>query len=349
MTFHYRQKKSVDVIIHNDGHTTEDDGDSNLLSTTVERVDGVTQFGMGLLDVTLVTREISKTDHLELLALEEHAMCYNADILILRTADITGPRVEYYPTDSPTTVEISTDNQGKPLQLYFAAPVDERTSKVQLLKDKKRLRCHFPKSELGVFGPTCIKRLPYLDLSNFPKWTSREDLNILMDFHPMDEDSGTPQERTPFENLQNALQCVIMSFMESPKSKNCFTIHESRDVEDSPPNFTIVVQNMYCHKQVPLAKVLFCDHSVIPFPLEGNKTATTATAVKYRELLKQEMADTKESPMLHVTEEGQVLLKRLLYSNAKRVKQTATLSPVWMDSFLQLRFRNDNTCYDTLE
>lgn len=140
-----------------------------------------------------------------------------------------------------------------------------------------------------------------------------------------------------------------MSFMESPKSKNCFKIHESRDAEDSPPNFTIVVQNMYCHKQVPLAKVLFCDHSVIPFPLEGNKTATTATAVKYRELLKQEMADRKESPMLHVTEEGQVLLKRLLYSNAKRVKQTATLSPVWMDSFLQLRFRNDNTCYDTLE
>lgn len=64
----------------------------------------------------------------------------------------------------------------KPLKLHFSAPVDEKTSKVQLLKDKKKLRCHFPKSEFGVFGQACIKRPPIMDFSTFPKWTSKEDL-----------------------------------------------------------------------------------------------------------------------------------------------------------------------------
>ena len=41
--------------------------------------------------------------------------------------------------------------------------------------------------------------------------------------------------------------------------------------------------------------------------------------------------------------QGQVLLKRLLYTNAKRVKQTETLNPVWIDSVLQLRFQGENT------
>lgn len=62
------------------------------------------------------------------------------------------------------------------LKLHFSAPVDEKTSKVQLLKDKKKLRCHFPKSELGVFGEACIKRPPIMDFSTLPKWTSKEDL-----------------------------------------------------------------------------------------------------------------------------------------------------------------------------
>ena len=88
------------------------------------------------------------------------------------------------------------------------------------------------------------------------------------------------------------------------QEKNCFTIHEPRDVgEDCPPNFTIVVQNIYCHQQVPLAKVLFCDHREIPFPLEGNGTATTAATLKYKELLQQLMAGRKESPMVQVTKE----------------------------------------------
>lgn len=64
----------------------------------------------------------------------------------------------------------------KPLKLYFSAPVDEKTSKVQILKDKKKLRCHFPKSEFGVFGQACIKRPPIMDFSTLIRWTSKEDL-----------------------------------------------------------------------------------------------------------------------------------------------------------------------------
>ena len=36
----------------------------------------------------------------------------------------------------------------------------------------------------------------------------------------MDEDRAAPQDRKPFENLQNALQCVIRSFVESPQVMN---------------------------------------------------------------------------------------------------------------------------------
>lgn len=54
-----------------------------------------------------------------------------------------------------------------------------------------------------------------------------------MDFYPMDEDRATPQDRKPFENLQNALQCVVRSFVESPQVMNntnslslpCFLAH----------------------------------------------------------------------------------------------------------------------------
>lgn len=68
----------------------------------------------------------------------------------------------------------------KPLKLYFSAPVDKKGSKVQLLKDKKKLRCHFPKSTCGVFGQACIKRLPIMDFSALPKWTSKEDLRYAL-------------------------------------------------------------------------------------------------------------------------------------------------------------------------
>lgn len=48
----------------------------------------------------------------QLLASEEHAMCYNADILILTTPNTACPKVEYYPKEMPTTVEITTDSEG---------------------------------------------------------------------------------------------------------------------------------------------------------------------------------------------------------------------------------------------
>lgn len=106
----------------------------------------------------------------------------------------------------------------------------------------------------------------------------------------------------PLVHLSNVISSLCFDL--NLQEKNCFTIHEPRDVgEDCPPNFTIVVQNIYCHQQVPLAKVLFCDHREIPFPLEGNGTNTIATTVKYKELLQQVMAGRKESPMVQVIKE----------------------------------------------
>ena len=60
--------------------------------------------------------------------------------------------------------------------LYFSAPVNEKSSKVQVLTNKNRLRCHFPKSELGVYGQACINRPPILDFASLPTWTGMEDL-----------------------------------------------------------------------------------------------------------------------------------------------------------------------------
>ena len=193
------------------------------------------------------------------------------------------------------------------------------------------------------------------------------------------------------------------------QKNTCFTIHESRDTEATSPSFTLVIYEVYSHKQVPLVKVLFCDHSSTPFPSQGPRNLMTA--VKYKEVLIQMMANKQESPMIHVTKEvvtkrnhissvddalyqfsqsvysflpkdfrdssafprkgsavfsvvphvrfvlkcqavstllkdlfslqGLALFRRLLYSNAKRLMQTERLKPVWIDSFLQLRFQED--------
>lgn len=64
----------------------------------------------------------------------------------------------------------------KPLTLYFSSPVDDKSSKVQLLADKHRLRCHFPKNQLGVQGRACIKRPKTIDLASLSTWNGTKDL-----------------------------------------------------------------------------------------------------------------------------------------------------------------------------
>lgn len=39
-------------------------------------------------------------------------MCFNTDILILGTANIASPIVEYIPKEMPSTVEIRLDSEG---------------------------------------------------------------------------------------------------------------------------------------------------------------------------------------------------------------------------------------------
>lgn len=58
------KKIADDVIIHNGGHAIENVGDSKNATTTVEKADDVTQL-FGLRDVTMVTRQNAKTDHLQ--------------------------------------------------------------------------------------------------------------------------------------------------------------------------------------------------------------------------------------------------------------------------------------------
>lgn len=58
------KKIASDVIIGNGDHSIEDDSDSKHVTTTKERMDDVTKL-FGLRDVTFVTRQKPKTDHLE--------------------------------------------------------------------------------------------------------------------------------------------------------------------------------------------------------------------------------------------------------------------------------------------
>ena len=53
-----------DAITRNGGHAIEGDSDAKLVTTTREQIDDVTQL-FGLRDVTCVTRQKAKTDHLE--------------------------------------------------------------------------------------------------------------------------------------------------------------------------------------------------------------------------------------------------------------------------------------------
>ena len=69
-----------------------------------------------------------------------------------------------------------------PLKLSFSCPVDEKSCKVQVLEDRKQLRCHFRKSEFWVFGRACIKRPPIMDLSNLSTWSKKDDVRYCSSF-----------------------------------------------------------------------------------------------------------------------------------------------------------------------
>ena len=64
-----------DVIIQNGGHSIEDNGDSKLVTTTMEQVDDVTKL-FGLRDVTMVTLQNAKTDHLEVTFEPKAVKCF---------------------------------------------------------------------------------------------------------------------------------------------------------------------------------------------------------------------------------------------------------------------------------
>lgn len=126
--------------------------------------------------------------------------------------------------------------------------------------------------------------------------------------------------------------CFCSNFL--PQKNTYFTIADSFETGEAAPNLTVVIHEVYCRKQAPLAKVLFCDHSVAAILSKGE--GDLRMAVKYKEVLIQRMANKRN--MIHMTKQGQGLLKRLLYLNAKRVTQPESLKPVWIQSFLQLRF-----------
>ena len=58
------KKIAGDVITRSGGQVIEDDSDGKLVTTTKERIDNVSQL-FGLRDVTIVTRQKAKTNHLE--------------------------------------------------------------------------------------------------------------------------------------------------------------------------------------------------------------------------------------------------------------------------------------------
>ena len=67
------KKIAGDVITRSGGQVIEDDSDGKLVTTTKERIDDVSEFS-GLRDVTIVTRQKAKTDHLEV-AYEPKVCC----------------------------------------------------------------------------------------------------------------------------------------------------------------------------------------------------------------------------------------------------------------------------------
>lgn len=71
------------------------------------------------------------------------------------------------------------------------------------------------------------------------------------------------------------------------------------DTDATKPSLTLVVHDVFSHNYVPLVKVLFCDHSVISFPLEDARNSLSAA--KYKEVLLEVMANKEENPMIHMT------------------------------------------------
>ena len=86
---------------------------------------------------------------------------------------------------------------------------------------------------------------------------------------------------------------------------NCFAIVHSLETEEQIPTLTVVTEAVYCRKQAPLIKVLFCDHSVTAFPSEG--TGNSTIVAKYKEVLIPRMGK-KQSPMIQSTKQVSRLL-----------------------------------------
>lgn len=72
------------------------------------------------------------------------------------------------------------------------------------------------------------------------------------------------------------------------------------DKDATSPSLTLVVHDVFSHNYVPLVKVLFCDHSVISFPLE-DRGRNSPSAAKYKEVLLEVMPKKEENPMIHMT------------------------------------------------
>lgn len=133
--------------------------------------------------------------------------------------------------------------------------------------------------------------------------------------------------------LQKTLCCIVASFLEKPEvvknvkracaqnefavlfssadnsftpvqffqQDNSFAIVHSLETEEQMPNLTVVTEAVYCRKQAPLIKVLFCDHSVAAFPSEG--TGNSAIVAKYKEILIPRMRKKQSSPMIQLTKQ----------------------------------------------
>ena len=87
---------------------------------------------------------------------------------------------------------------------------------------------------------------------------------------------------------------------------NCFAIVHSLETEEQIPNLTVVTEAVYCRKQAPLIKVLFCDHSVTAFPSEG--TGNSTIVAKYKEVLIPRMGKKQSSSMIQSTKQVSRLL-----------------------------------------
>ncbi|RMX52214.1 hypothetical protein pdam_00019209 [Pocillopora damicornis] len=211
------------------------------------------------------------------------------------------------PDESPTVVQIDFEGAtGDPLSMYFSCSIDINSSKFQISGKVGKVFCNISKRSDGTVGELVIRNLAPLPLHAMQGWDSQlTDIGYIAKVHYVDE-RGIIEE--PYDSAEDML-----------KKKG----------------FVIKVEKLFKWKNLPLAKVFFCDCQRFADLIRKNPGNTQLLAEYFNRIFLHKVN------RLVAGQEEKVLFRKMMYTNAARVPQDGGYA-VWKNSYISLLFPRES-------